>query len=101
LNEKCCGNFCCDKDREVCCNNVCCPICIFYQIYGENSEEVELLRKYRDKVLSTTPVGQEIIKLYYLWSPAIVQAMEEDETFKREIKEMVNGILPMIREELE
>lgn len=62
---------------------------------------MELLRKYRDEVLNTTLVGQEIIRLYYLWSPAIVKAMEADETFKREIKEMIDGILPLIREEVE
>jgi len=37
-------------------------------------------------VLSTTTEGQEIIKLYYEWSPAIVTVMEEDEEFKEEVK---------------
>ena len=66
----------------------------------ENSEEVELLRHVRD-VLSKTPEGQEIIKLYYQWSPAIVKAMEEDEEFKQHVKEMVDGILELIEEEAE
>jgi len=43
------------------------------------------------------PVGQEIIKLYYQWSPVIVRAMEEDEEFKAEVKEMIDGVLPLIR----
>jgi len=47
-------------------------------------------------VLSTTPEGQEIIKLYYEWSPAIVQAMESDEEFKEDVKELVDGILGLI-----
>jgi len=33
--------------------------CFAKSIYGENSEETELLRKYRDNVLSKTPEGQE------------------------------------------
>ncbi len=48
-------------------------------------------------MLSKTPAGQEIIKLYYQWSPVIVNAMEQDEVFKEDVKEMIEGVLPMIR----
>ena len=68
---------------------------------GEDSEEVMLLRSFRNNVLSKTPEGQELIRLYYQWSPTIVRAMEEDEEFKEEVKEMIGGILPLIREERE
>ena len=64
---------------------------------GSDSNDLKALRKFRDEVLSKTPVGQEIIKLYYQWSPAIVKAMEQDEAFKKEVREMIEGILPMIR----
>jgi len=43
--------------------------------------------------------GQEIIRLYYQLSPTIVKAMEEDEGFKEEAKEMIDGVLEMIGEE--
>jgi hypothetical protein len=66
------------------------------QIYGEHSEEAELLRYFRDNVLSQTPEGQEIIKLYYEWSPAIAEMMENDEEFKEEIKDMIDGVLLLI-----
>jgi len=72
-------------------------ICPFIRIYDENSEEIELLRDFRDNVLSQIPEGQAIRRLYYQWSPAIVKAMEEDEEFKEEVKEMIDGILPVIR----
>jgi hypothetical protein len=72
-----------------------CPI---KNIYGEQSAETDLLRDYRDNVLNKTPEGQELIRLYYLWSPVIVQAMEADEEFKREIKELIDDILPMIEQ---
>jgi hypothetical protein len=65
-------------------------------IYGEHSEETEILRYFRDNVLAQTPEGQEIIKLYYQWSPVIVEMMNEDEEFKSELKEMIDGILEMI-----
>jgi len=69
--------------------------CPSQEIYGEGSLEVTLLRAVRDNLLSKTPEGQEIIKLYYQWSPVIARTMEEDEEFKGEIKEMVNGILTL------
>ena len=75
--------------------------CVAETVYQENSEQVEILRFFRDKVLAQTPEGQEIIRLYYQWSPAIARAMEEDEEFKEEVKEMIDGILPMVRELVE
>ncbi len=66
-------------------------------IYGEHSEEAELLRYVRDTILSHTPEGREIIRLYYQWSPVIVKAMEGDEKLKEEAKEVLDGVLEMIR----
>jgi len=48
-------------------------------------------------VLSTTPEGQEIIRLYYEWSPAVVKVMEEDAAFKAQVKEMIDGALEVIQ----
>ena len=76
-------------------------ICTAEQIYGEQSEETETLRHFRDNVLSQTTEGQELIRLYYQWSPTIVKAMEEDDEFKEEIEEMIDGVLMLIAEEAE
>ena len=70
--------------------------CPCKKLYGEYSEETELLRYFRDNILSQTPEGQEIIRLYYEWSPAIVKAMEADEEFKEEVKEMIDGVLGLV-----
>jgi len=70
--------------------------CPAEEIYGEHSEETELLRYIRDNVLSQTPEGQELIRLYYELSPVIVKAMEADEEFKEEVKEMIDGVLELI-----
>lgn len=74
--------------------------CSLENIYGEHSEEAEILRQFRDNTLSKTPEGQEIIRLYYEWSPLIVKAIAEDEGFKEEVKETIDGFLPLIREEV-
>jgi len=72
-----------------------CPVEL---IFEKHSEEIELIRYFRDDVLSKTPEGQELIRLYYQWSPGIVKAMEDDEEFKEEVKEMVDEILELIGE---
>jgi len=75
--------------------------CTSEAIYGEHSDETEFLRQFRDNVLSKTPEGQELIRLYYEWSPVIVGVMEDNEEFKEEIKEMIDGVLMLIMEEAE
>ena len=47
-------------------------------------------------MLSTTPEGQEIIRLYYELSPMIVKMMEENEEFKEQTKEMIDGAVELI-----
>jgi len=71
------------------------------KIYGEDSREVETLRYLRDNILSQSPTGQELVKLYYQLSPAIVKAMKKDKELKEEIKEMIDGVLMLIGEETE
>jgi len=83
------------------CHTECESPCPSEEIYGENSVEVELLRYFRDNVLSATPEGREIIRLYYQLSPVIVMAMRNDGEFREEVKEMIDGILLLIMEEAE
>jgi len=94
--------FCVDPIPQYCeyvgDEEVKCPSTV---IYGVDSEEAELLRKFRDGILSKTPTGREIIRLYYKWSPVIVSAIEEDQEFKEELKELIDEMLPMIEEVVE
>ena len=106
-----CGNgWCCPLDLPVCGRGIYItwcfekgtnPNCPVATLYGEDSYEVEQLRYFRDNVLSKTHEGRELIKLYYQWSPVIVRAMKADEEFKKEIKQTVDVILPMIEGALE
>jgi hypothetical protein len=77
------------------------PACPSIEIYGEGSFEVTLLRAVRDNLLSQTPEGRELIKLYYQWSPVMVKAMEEDQAFEKEVKKMIDNLLPMIEQAVE
>ncbi|MBW1823355.1 MAG: hypothetical protein JRI87_02140 [Deltaproteobacteria bacterium] len=77
------------------------PPCAALEIYGEGSQETKILRNIRDNVLSKTPEGQELVRLYYEWSPEIVEAMGKHEKFKEEVKEMIDGIILSVGSALE
>ena len=62
----------------------------------QRQEVKDKLGCFRENTLAKSPEGQEIIKLYYEWSPAIVKAMEEDEGLKEEVKEMIDGVLELM-----
>ena len=74
--------------------------CLAQSIYGENSQEVDVLGEFRDKVLSKSPEGQKLIKLYYQWSPIIVRAMEANEDLKQDIKGMIDELLSLVERTL-
>jgi len=76
-------------------------LCSLELIYGEDTEQTELLRDIRDNVLNQTPLGQEVIKLYYQWSPVITHAIKTDEEFRKEIKEMIERVLPLVEKTVE
>jgi len=75
--------------------------CVATYLLGQKHPHISILRQFRDNILSQTPEGRELIKLYYLWSPVIVKAMEQDEEFKEEVKQMIDGVLPMIEHAME
>jgi len=70
--------------------------CALVAMYGEDSDEVALLRQFRDEVLKKTPTGKELIKLYYEWSPVIANAITVDEELRSEMKVMVESIVLLI-----
>ena len=71
------------------------------EIYGENAEQVELLRKYRNNVLSKTPEGQEIIKIYYKFCPTIVNLLEKRPALRNKARIFIDGLLPGIKKKVE
>jgi len=70
--------------------------CPAEEIYGEGSIEVVLLRAVRDNLLSHTPEGQALVKLYYQWSPALVRALQADEQLKEDVRQMINGVFEVM-----
>jgi hypothetical protein len=62
----------------------------------KDQAKLDILRTYRDEVLSKTPEGRSLINLYYELSPALAQAIEQDEEFKQEIRGIIESIIPAI-----
>jgi hypothetical protein len=97
-------DYCCsdrggvDQIVDGFCEETECPI---NYLFGVDAEQTNLLRDFRDEILCKTPEGQEMIRLYYKWSPVIVKEMKESEKFKKEIEEMIDGILPLIKSQME
>jgi hypothetical protein len=75
--------------------------CAMEAIYGENAEQTELLREYRDNVLSKTPEGQETIKTYNKFSPDVTKLLEQMPLLKKRSKAFIDIILPGIRKKVE
>jgi hypothetical protein len=75
--------------------------CAAEAVYGENAEETELLRKYRDNILSKTPEGQEIIKTYYKFSPRVTMLLKQRPLLKNKAKTFIDRMLPRIRKKVE
>ena len=74
--------------------------CPSEEVYGVNAEETALIRRLRDEVLSKTGEGQAFIKLYYQLSPILLKGMAGNNAFKKEVREILDLIVPVIREEL-
>lgn len=74
------------------------PFCIIEQLYGVQAEETELLRYVRDNILTKTDEGRELTWLYYQWSHMLAEILEEDETFREEVKTFIDAIIPLIEE---
>ncbi len=54
--------------------------------YGLESGEVGMLCEFRDNTLKNSALGREFIKVYYKYSPAIAEAIEDNETLKGAVR---------------
>ena len=74
--------------------------CAAEAIYGRDSEETELLREYRDKVLSKSGTGRQMIKTYYELSPAVAEVLQKNDKAKASARKVLDSLMPAIREKV-
>jgi hypothetical protein len=71
-------------------------ICFLEWLLGEDAEAIDYLRNVRDNLLKNSPEGREIIRLYYQWSPFLLQAAGVDEELKKDMKAVIDGFLQLM-----
>jgi hypothetical protein len=69
--------------------------CPAVKLYGENSAEVQLLRKYRDEVLGKTVAGRLAAKLYYHLAPWVDRLLEYP-LVRQKARTIITSLLPLI-----
>jgi hypothetical protein len=70
--------------------------CFFERLYGTHSENTQLLRCLRDSLLVKSKEGREIIRLYEQYNFLIIALITEDPFLEKELKEILDGLLPFI-----
>jgi hypothetical protein len=71
--------------------------CLVESLYGENSENTQTLRKFRDNVLSQTTEGEKLIQFYYRLSPLSVDLLKSDQELKRNVKQFLDEYIPVVK----
>lgn len=67
------------------------------QVYGVSAPETDALRAWRDSTLMSTKVGRVLIRMYYYWSPALVQIMKRSPRLTRLARNFLDSMLRHIR----
>jgi hypothetical protein len=75
-------------------------LCAAETIYGEHSEETEMLRQYRDTVLSRSESGRRIIRTYYELSPAVAEYLRNNEAARQQARRVLDSMMPAVKEQL-
>ncbi len=67
--------------------------CFIEEVYGTHSETTALLRNLRDDILLKTPEGQEMVRMYYEWSPVVLKVIKEDKDGKKRVSSIIDEML--------
>lgn len=66
-------------------------------VYGDyNHPQVLVLRRFRDEKLSTTPIGELFIKIYYLISPKLVHILKGHKKINIVIRKILDTLISWI-----
>jgi len=76
-----------------CALSVDCPAS--YLLEG-NDQQLEMLRKLRDDVLTHSTTGRLLIKLYYDYGQPLIQVLESHPALKDQCREALTKTLPLI-----
>lgn len=106
-----CGNgYCCPSDYPVCgtgANVGKCGTegsggspCLAEKILQDDEKSLDILREYRDKILSKTEKGEMLVELYYEYSPILIKLIEDKPELKAQLKQKIKTLIPVIKKAL-
>jgi hypothetical protein len=75
----------------------CVEVCLFRDALGEDDPQLEVIRAFRENVLSKSAAGQKIIGLYYAYSPGMVSFLDRHPTAKEGVKLLLKSLIPALR----
>lgn len=70
--------------------------CAAAAVLGADDAQLDTLRAFRDGVLAKSPVGQQLIKIYYAKSGALIAAFEKNPALKNYAKAALQAVLPVV-----
>lgn len=70
-------------------------------LYGEDSMQALLLRRYRDEVLRQTAAGQLAVRLYYALAPWTGGLLDDSPLLQDASRRLIDCLLPMIERQVE
>jgi hypothetical protein len=71
-------------------------MCPAEMMYGADSPEVALLKRFRDRVLIPLPNGSDLVRLYYRLSPDLAQAVENSPVVSYSLKAFLDQLMPLV-----
>jgi hypothetical protein len=73
-----------------------CPTTVALE--GESKESaLNLLRRFRDEILSTSPMGRTYARLYYKYAPELTRLLLSDAELRGRTREMLEKLMPGFR----
>ena len=62
------------------------------------SEEIDILRQFRDELLLGNPVGRKFVAAYYKLSPSIAESISEHQVLRTVVREcFVNPVVVLVK----
>ncbi len=70
--------------------------CPASSLLGGNDQQLEILRRFRDNVLTQSETGRMLIKLYYDYGQQLIPVLEANPALKEQGREILIKTLPLI-----
>lgn len=71
--------------------------CAAQAALGDDSESLTALRAFRDQTLTKTRFGRKAVDLFYAYSPALIQAMDDSPALKASVRALLKTCVETIK----